>query len=89
LSGANSNQLTALATDFAAASVVNVTDDNGVIWSSGMSSVLSIYGDVQLAVAGGATWVNFFDASNLSHAVTIKRETAAITVAGVQVITWS
>jgi hypothetical protein len=79
---AKSAQLVALATDFATASVTNVTDSNGVIWSGGMSSALSIYGSVQLAAVGGATSVNLFDADNLPHVVTMEQGTAIAAAIG-------
>jgi hypothetical protein len=82
LAGAKSNQLTTLAEDFASASGASVTDNNGVIWSGGMSSAVSIYGAVQLASAGGATSVTLFDASNLPHVVTIAEGTAVAAIIG-------
>jgi hypothetical protein len=82
LPGAKSAQLATLAADFAAASVANVTDDNGVTWSGGMSSALSIYGAVQLAAVGSAASVTLFDAGNLPHAVTIEQGTAVAAAIG-------
>jgi hypothetical protein len=71
LAQARAAQLTILTANFAAASVANVTDSNGAIWSGGLQSALSIDGAARLAGAGGATTIEIFDASNAGHVLTI------------------
>jgi len=82
LAQAQASQLAIIVDAFATASVVNVTDSNGVIWSGGMSSAVSIYGAVQLSSAGGAASVTLFDTSNLPHTLTTTQGTAVAAAIG-------
>lgn len=82
LSGAQADALAALATEFAQKSAADVTDSNGVAWSGGLQSALSIDGAARLAAAGGATTIEIFDASNAGHVLTIVQANAVSTAIG-------
>jgi len=77
LAEAQTAQVAAIQSSFGAACAQAVTDSNGVAWSGGEQSALSLDGAIRLAQQLNQTTVDLWDASNAKHSLSIADAQAA------------